>query len=128
MVDIRRVSPADWLILRSVRLAALDEAPDAFGSTYEREYAFTEQHWLGRIKRSAWFVAWENDEPAGLVGGYVPNHPPDAREGILMWVEPAPRGRGKGADRPLPPTMGRARDVGAAPVSAWGGPGQQRAR
>ena len=127
MVDIRRVSPADWPILRRVRLAALADAPSAFGSTYEREIAFTEQEWLGRIKRSAWFVAWENDEPIGLAGAFSPSHRPDAREVVSMWVEPGRRG-GKLADRLLATTMDWARDEGADEVSLWIADDNERAR
>ncbi|KAI0508544.1 hypothetical protein F5B22DRAFT_391143 [Xylaria bambusicola] len=35
---------------RPFRLASLQQDPQAFGSTYEREIAFDEETWLGRIK------------------------------------------------------------------------------
>jgi GNAT superfamily N-acetyltransferase len=118
MVDIRRVSPADWPTLRRVRLAALDEAPYAFGSTYEREVTFDENDWLGRLKRAAYFVAFDLDEPVGLVGGFSPTSRPTAREVVSMWVEPSRRG-GKLADRLLTTVMDWARDDGAGEVSLW---------
>ena len=68
MVVVREVIPDDWQTLRDVRLAALREAPSAFGSSYAREAPFTEEQWRGRISdRSVTFFAYlsENPEPAG---------------------------------------------------------------
>jgi len=35
---------------KSLRLASLKDSPDAFGSSYERENAFTNDQWKARIK------------------------------------------------------------------------------
>jgi GNAT superfamily N-acetyltransferase len=118
MVDIRRVSPAEWPTLRQVRLTALQEAPYAFGSTYERELAFTELDWLGRLSRAAYFIAWDVDEPVGTVGGFTPTGRPDTREVVAMWVEPGRRG-GKLADRLLATVHDWVRDEGAGQTSLW---------
>jgi len=40
-VTVRRAVPGDEPILRTLRLEALAEAPEAFGSTYDRELART---------------------------------------------------------------------------------------
>ena len=54
-----QVTADDWELMRDVRLAALSEAPYAFGSTYAREAAFTEEKWRGRIdERSVTFLAF----------------------------------------------------------------------
>jgi GNAT superfamily N-acetyltransferase len=127
MVDIRRVTLAEWQTLRRIRLAAMEDAPYAFGSTYEREVAFTEQEWLGRIKRSAYFVAWAVDVPVGIVGAFSPTDRPDAREIMSMWVEPEMRG-GKLADQLLSTALGWARDDGAVAAGLWVAAGNERAR
>jgi ribosomal protein S18 acetylase RimI-like enzyme len=96
MVVIRGVSPDDWETLRGVRLAALREAPSAFGSTYAREAAFTEERWRGRIsERHVTYFGYLPDapEPAGLIGVYVAGELADV---VSMWVRPAARGRGVG--------------------------------
>ena len=38
-IQIRRAAHDDWRVVKRVRLAALQEAPYAFGSTYERDAA-----------------------------------------------------------------------------------------
>ena len=96
MVVVRAVIPDDWQTLRDVRLAALREAPYAFGSTYAREAAFTEEQWRGRINdRSVTYFAYlpDNPEPAGLAGVYVQD---DVADVVSMWVRPSARGRGAG--------------------------------
>jgi ribosomal protein S18 acetylase RimI-like enzyme len=93
MVVVREVTQEDWETLRDVRLAALREAPYAFGSSYAREAPFTEEQWRGRINdRSVTFFAYlpESAEPAGLAGVYVPDGVADV---VSMWVRPSARGR-----------------------------------
>jgi len=96
MVVVREVSPDDWEVLRDVRLAALREAPYAFGSTYAREAPFTPEQWRARINaRSVTFFGHlpQTPEPAGLVGVYVEDAIPDL---VSMWVCPSARGNGVG--------------------------------
>lgn len=97
MVLMREITADDWELMRDVRLAALAEAPSAFGSTYAREADFTEEQWRGRIsERSVTFFAHEetaDTTPAGLAGVYVED---GAAELVSMWVRPSARGLGVG--------------------------------
>ena len=99
MILVREVTADDWELMRDVRLAALSEAPYAFGSTHAREAAFTEEKWRGRLsERSVTFFAHEEPddgepadrEPAGLAGVYVEDGAADL---VSMWVRPSARGR-----------------------------------
>lgn len=54
---ITRVRPEDWQRFRAIRLAALGESPEAFGSTLARERPFDEDEWRRRSARAATFVA-----------------------------------------------------------------------
>jgi GNAT superfamily N-acetyltransferase len=94
MVMVREVTGDDWELMRDVRLAALAEAPSAFGSTYAREAAFTEDQWRGRItERSVTYLAYDETDdaaPAGLAGVYVED---GTAEVVSMWVRPGFRGR-----------------------------------
>ncbi|MGH3262552.1 MAG: GNAT family N-acetyltransferase [Trebonia sp.] len=102
MIMLREIKADDWELLRDVRLAALAEAPRAFGSTHAREVAFTEEQWRGRIsERSATFFAHQDSAdpavqagpPAGLVGVLVTG---GGAELVSMWVSPPVRGLGVG--------------------------------
>jgi GNAT superfamily N-acetyltransferase len=94
MVLVRQVDQEDWQALRDIRLAALLDAPEAFGSTYAEQAAFTEADWRGWITRSPKFFAYvpevSSSEPAGLAGGY--QEAPGVIELISMWVRPQARG------------------------------------
>jgi GNAT superfamily N-acetyltransferase len=94
MIMVRELAGDDWELMRDVRLAALAEAPYAFGSTYAREAAFTEARWRARIsERSVTYFAYDETDdvtPAGLAGVYVED---GTAEVVSMWVRPALRGR-----------------------------------
>ena len=98
MVLVCEVGADEWEVLRDVRLAALREAPYAFGSTYAREAPFTREQWLGRLARPGRVTFFarlpDAEEPAGLGGAMEED---DTAEVVSMWVRPGARGRGVGA-------------------------------
>jgi hypothetical protein len=87
MCLVREVGTDDWAILREIRLAALREAPQAFGSTYQREARFTEAQWRERIKsRSVTFFAHLDEDavPAGIAAaGWARARDHDT---LFLWV------------------------------------------
>ena len=52
---VRRAVSGDEAALRALRLQALSDSPEAFGSTYERELARTHEEWQRWLVRSAMF-------------------------------------------------------------------------
>ncbi|GAB1510633.1 GNAT family N-acetyltransferase [Actinophytocola sp. KF-1] len=89
-----RLTGDDWRLLRDVRLAALADAPYAYGSSLAIEEAFGEAEWRRRIHPGAlWTVVRHEDETVGLVGAYVPDDTPML---VAMWVRPGARGLGAG--------------------------------
>ncbi len=100
-VVVRRAGPEEWRELRDVRLRALAEAPYAFGSTYEREAAFSDDQWRERAARpdSVTVVAEHQGRFVGCASGtraMVGTEPVEGSIAALlgMWVEPGARGSG----------------------------------
>jgi ribosomal protein S18 acetylase RimI-like enzyme len=94
---VRVIGADDWPVWRSIRLRALRDSPSAFGSTYTRELAFTEDDWVRRLTSgdSVSVLAEDGDgRPVGMGGGY-PDLPGFVHV-VAMWVDPAVRERGVG--------------------------------
>ena len=94
-IEIRRATEDDWQIVRDIRLSALQQAPFAFGSTYERERNFDEQTWRARLSNpdGPTFLAFEGDAVVGIDGMYTEE---DKRILVAMWVAPGARRGGVG--------------------------------
>jgi ribosomal protein S18 acetylase RimI-like enzyme len=122
-IVISRVAPAQWQVYRQVRLAALAEAPLAFGSTLDRELGLDEQVWRRRLGSRGTFLAWAGEEPAGTATA-VPDNPddefavPGAWQLVGMWVDPRSRGRGV-ADLLVDAVADHARAAGATQLVLW---------
>ncbi len=116
-IEIERLGPEEGERLRAIRLRALQDTPDAFGSSYEREQPFPPDKWTERLKNpeSRWMVATDGGADVGLVCGL-------AEEGgmhlLSMWVAPEARGRGVGS-RLVDATVAWAREYGAEEVGLW---------
>lgn len=89
------MTPEDWQLYRRVRLDALAEAPNAFGSTYEHEAGAPEDRWRQGLKDRARFIA----EVDGVVAGTVSGGDADSTSSAsmtAMWVDPRFRRQGVG--------------------------------
>jgi ribosomal protein S18 acetylase RimI-like enzyme len=97
VVDVRRVRLDEWRELREVRLRALADAPDAFGTTHAEAVARPDSWWRGWAERSAseagqaMFLAREGDALVGVAGIFGDRRRFDV---ISMWTDPAHRGKG----------------------------------
>ena len=97
MFQIRRLALGDECVLQQIRLRALLDEPDAFGSSYERESVFVESDWQGRLARidAATFVCERSDGIAvGLVTGMIDDNSAHIAWLTSMWVDPEARGSG----------------------------------
>jgi ribosomal protein S18 acetylase RimI-like enzyme len=95
-VEIRPVEPHEATRLRDIRLVALQDAPDAFGSSNEREMDRPLETWAEWLTSGLTLVADDGDGWYGLVVGKTD---PDDRSLVhvfSMWVDPAHRRAGLG--------------------------------
>ena len=129
---IRRVRPDDGQLLKQVRLAALADSPEAFGSDHDDEAAFDDDVWVERAARGATddggmgtFVveAVDADDDTstaalGMAIGHRPGPDPARVELVSMWVHPSARGTGAGRLL-VDAVSGWAADTGASAVDLW---------
>jgi ribosomal protein S18 acetylase RimI-like enzyme len=124
-LEVRLLTPDSWRIFQEVRLAALREAPHAFGSTWEREADLSEGEWRDRLSKRAQFVAISEEVVVGTIGAVVTD---DGRtvDLISLWVDPHWRGRGVG-DHLVKAVLKRADSMGCDEVRLWVADGNREA-
>jgi predicted GNAT family acetyltransferase len=116
MATIRRLGPDDWELFRDIRLDALADSPDAFGSTLEREQTSTEEDWRRRLRGPV--VVVEDPGPVSVGGTFDHDGVPHVWG---MWTHPDHRGRGHAArvlDALLPPDQDAVLDVNISNAGA----------
>ena len=99
---VRIFSGAEWRVYRDLRLRALTDSPDAFGSTLAEEAARPDAEWSRRLASDAdsltnlALVAEMQGEPIGLAWGRIDPSNPNVAVLYQMWVAPSRRGVGAG--------------------------------
>ena len=123
-MEVVRVAAGDAARLKHVRLAALEDAPAAFGSTLESEASRLDDEWVQRTiagsrgNGRATFFARLDQEVIGLVGGFREERSSSTVELVSMWVAPHVRGRGIGASL-VDAVKTWAIDTKATSISLW---------
>lgn len=121
------MGPDDWRAMREIRLAALLDAPYAFGSTHARERGFTEADWRRRLGNGIVFMARRGGLPLAIAGGIPSDEAAGDVDLVSMWVDPAVRGQGVG--EALVGAVARwAGERGAARLRLWVTEGNRPAR
>ena len=99
-MDIRLVELDAWRAFRDLRLRALQDAPDAFGGTYDEAKDRPEAYWRGWIDGEGWdavvrsWVAEDRGRFRGMIVGVRFRQEPSVTNLFGMWVEPELRGSG----------------------------------
>jgi ribosomal protein S18 acetylase RimI-like enzyme len=98
---VRQFKTTEWQAYKDLRLNALKESPEAFGSIYEDAVKNEDINWKNRLAQTSAkndypMVALVGDEFAGL--GWVMVEPPenDVAHLYQMWVDPRFRRLGLG--------------------------------
>ena len=97
-MHVVRLTGDDWQWEREMRLAALRDAPWAFGSTLDMALAMTEADWRYRIAFQHRLLAVAGDGTGLGMAGWLRAEAPYPPCPLLvgMWVEPSARGTGAG--------------------------------
>ena len=93
-IDVSLLAPTEWPQLRTARLRALHESPDAFLSEYEREFGWSEREWLAMFESAVWVVARSRGRIVGLARSSRAAAEHWQRHVESVWVEPRFRRRG----------------------------------
>lgn len=102
VISVRRIKANEWRKYRDLRLRALRDSPDAFGSTYEAEKTRKNEMWMTQIGAAASsgidcaLFAEKHGAACGLVWCKLSVTDPGAADIYQMWVDPAARGSGAG--------------------------------
>jgi RimJ/RimL family protein N-acetyltransferase len=89
--EIKVLALQEWHVLRTTRLRALRESPEAFPSRYETEARWSEAQWRQLLAAATWVVAVEGGAAIGIAG--LITHPGGQRYVESIWVSPTHRGR-----------------------------------
>ena len=98
MITIRRLQPGEVDLFKQLRLAALQDAPYAFPSTYETALKRSDESWLEQAEHSAQgsdratFIAFSDDMPIGMAALYREEDKVDVGELLQVWIRPEFRG------------------------------------
>lgn len=91
-VEVRAAGRRDWRALRVLRLEALLDTPDAFGSTYEEALRRSRAQWKEMARAFNYFVAIRDGGFVGMASGGRHDSYPDTAWLYGMYVTPEQRG------------------------------------
>lgn len=96
-LSIRRCGPEDWADLRAIRLEALADTPDAYGSTYDESVLWSDAKWKNAATTWLYYLAERDGRVVGMVSGGLNEAHPGTRWLYGMYVTPSERGSGTAA-------------------------------
>lgn len=100
--SVRVFGSHEWHVYRDLRLRALTDSPDAFGSTLSQEQRRGDEEWSARLAVGAAsgkdlpLVAEVSSKPVGLAWARIAASDRVTANLYQMWVDPAFRGLGAG--------------------------------
>ena len=97
-LQIRRLETSDSALYRDIRLEALKQNPEAFGSTFEKENGEPLSWFEAVVSRTDIFGAFLDGTLVGIAGYVAQESSKQAHKAVLwgMYVRPAARNSGLG--------------------------------
>lgn len=89
---VRRARSDDWLALKTIRLEALRDTPEAYGSTINTALTFSEDRWRTMTAQMCYFLVERGGEVVGMAAGGFNDAHPGAHWLYGMYVSPSARG------------------------------------
>jgi RimJ/RimL family protein N-acetyltransferase len=99
--QIRRLMPADAALYREIRLEALQQAPEAFGSSFEQECSHSLAQFEEILEKSDVFGAFRGADLLGMAGYRTQAGAKKAHKGYLWGMYVRAAARGTGVAKPL---------------------------
>ncbi len=93
-MEIQRLKSSESERWRSIRLAALGDSPDAFGTTLAEANAFPPELWSRQVVEFPTFIAVLDGVDVGVVRASTDVEQPGTAFLLSMWVAPDARGKG----------------------------------
>ena len=93
-VLIRSCRASDAMALRDVRLEALRDTPDAFGSTFDEASTWPAERWVAMATDWNFYLGYRGGVLAGMASGGWHEHYPGTHWLFGMYVTPSARGTG----------------------------------
>jgi GNAT superfamily N-acetyltransferase len=125
MIEVRPIRSDEWQRLRTVRLDALNDTPEAYTTTLEQARAFPDSLWKERARNGAdgvdqiTVIALDGERTVGMAVGLRRSSPPVGVVPVVsVFVSPSAR-RGKVGQRLMEAVERWARKVGAVSTSLW---------
>lgn len=103
-MQIRPLTASDWETYRTIRLEALELAPEAFGADLTESLRFTSEEWSERITpgpNRIFLGAFQGDQIVGTAGLFREPRTKERHKATIVGVYVAPQARGQGAARVL---------------------------
>lgn len=96
-VEIVRLPITEWQSYKSLRLRALKEDPQAFGSSYEKEIQHPDEKWQSRLADNELLVfAKMNGLVVGMMGAFQTDSDKISNSATVYGVYVSSEARGKG--------------------------------
>lgn len=125
MIDVRRARADEWRRLRSIRLQALRDAPEAFVTTVAEAEELSDSVWKERARKSedaveqVTAIAIDDAQTLGLSVGLIPEKDrPAAIPIVSVFVSPAGRRMGIGSQL-MECVEDWAAEIGGRTTSLW---------
>ncbi|RYG68585.1 GNAT family N-acetyltransferase [archaeon] len=98
IVEAFEVSRETWQRLRDLRLRALQESPESFASTFEKESAYSEADWIDLLSHESWLMLSINGRDVGIFAAKECDRSADWNKEVdcfihSCWLDPLLRGK-----------------------------------